>query len=69
MLGSLLQNTDGPFDMLEQFKTLYFHNLPLNYYSEYIKEIKSTTTEDITNLAQAYLNDLTIVVAGSEKVN
>lgn len=68
MLGSLLKNTDGPFDMLERYKTLYFHKLPSNYYNQYISEIKSTTSEEITKLAQTYLNDLSVVVAGSEKV-
>ena len=68
MLGSLLKNTDGAFDMLERYKTLYFHNLPNNYYNQYISDIKSTTSEEITKLAQTYLNDLTVIVAGSENV-
>jgi zinc protease len=68
MLGRLLENTDGPFDMLERYKTLYYHNLPINYYDQYIADIKSTTTEEITKLAQKYLYDLSIIVAGNEKV-
>ncbi len=69
MLGRLLENTDGPFDMLERYKTLYYHNLPNNYYNQYIADIKSTTSEEITKLAQKYLYDLSIIVAGSEKVS
>ncbi|MGB1040462.1 MAG: M16 family metallopeptidase [Flavobacteriales bacterium] len=69
MLGSLLQNTDGAFDMLSRYKTLYYHNLPNNYYQQYIKEINSTTAEEILKLAQTYYNDLTFVVAGSQKVD
>ena len=69
MLGSLLQNTDGAFDMLSRYKTLYYHNLPNNYYEQYIKEINSTTAEEILKLAQTYYNDLTFVVAGSQKVD
>lgn len=69
MLGSLLQNTDGPFDLLERYKTLYFYNLPNNYYDTYMADIKSITPEEIINLANTYLNDLSFIVAGSEKVS
>lgn len=69
MLGSLLQNTDGAFDMLERFKTIHFHNLPKNHYTQYMKEINATTSDDILKLAQTFFHDLTIVAAGSKKVN
>ncbi len=69
MLGSLLQNTDGAFDMLERFKTIHFHNLPHNYYAQFMKEINATTSEDILKLAQTFFHDLTVVAAGSVKVN
>ncbi len=68
MLGSLLQNTDGAFDMLERFKSLHYHNLPNNYYTQYMSDIHATNSQDILKLAQTYLNELTIVAAGSVKV-
>ncbi|MDA9262244.1 insulinase family protein [bacterium] len=69
MLGSLLQNTDGPFDLLERYKTLYFYNLPINYYDSFMEDIKSITSEEIINLANTYLNDLSFIVAGSQEVS
>jgi predicted Zn-dependent peptidase len=69
MLGSLLQNTDGPFDLLERYKTIYFYNLPNNYYDTYMTDIKSITSEEIINLANTYLNDLSFIVAGSQEVS
>lgn len=69
MLGSLLQNTDGAFDMLERFKTIHYHKLPINHYSQYMNEINATTSEDILKLAQSFFQDLTIVAAGSAKVS
>ena len=69
MLGSLLQNTDGAFDMLEQFKTIHFHNLPDNHYTQYMIDINATTSDDILKLANTFFDDLTIVAAGSVKVN
>ena len=69
MLGSLLQNTDGPFDLLERYKTIYFYNLPNNYYDTYMADIKSITSEEIINLANTYLNDLSFIVAGSQEVS
>ena len=68
MLGSLLQNTDGAFDMLERFKSLHYHNLPKNYYAQYMKDIHATSPEDILTLAQTHLTEMTIVAAGSVKV-
>ena len=69
MLGSLLQNTDGVFEVLERYKTLYYYNLPNNYYSNFIKDVRATTSEEIINLANEYLNDLSFVIVGSETVN
>jgi zinc protease len=69
LLGSLLQNTDGVFDQLERYKTLYYFNLPNNYYSKYIEEVRATTPEEIITLANTYLNDLSFVVAGSQSVS
>ncbi|MEN8929419.1 MAG: pitrilysin family protein [Flavobacteriales bacterium] len=69
LLGSLLQNTDGPFDLLERYKTIYFYNLPNNYYDQYMADIKSITSEEIINLANTYFNDLSFIVAGSKEVS
>lgn len=69
LLGSLLQNTDGVFEQLERYKTLYYYNLPNNYYSQYIDEVRATTSEEIITLANTYLNDLSFVIAGSQSVS
>ena len=68
MLGSLLEGTDGVFDMMDRFRAVHFNNLPNNYYLKYIKEIKETTPEELLTLANKHFNNLTTVVVGSTKV-
>lgn len=65
MLGSLLNGTDGVFDMMDRFRAVYFNNQPDNYYQKYIQEIKETTPEDILSLAKKYYTNFTVVVVGS----
>lgn len=65
ILGSLLKNTDGPFDLLDRFKTIHFNNLPVNHYSYFIDTVNNTTAQELNDIAQKYLTDMSIIVAGS----
>ena len=65
ILGSLLKNTDGPFDLLERYKTIHFNGLADNHYDLFIQDIHSATPEKLREIANKYLTDLSIIVAGS----
>ena len=65
ILGSLLKNTDGPFDLLERYKTIHFNGLANNHYDLFIQDIHSATPEKLREIANKYLTDLSIIVAGS----
>jgi predicted Zn-dependent peptidase len=66
ILGALLKNTDGPFDMLSRFQTIHFNNLSTSHYDNFINEVKAVTAEKLRELANEHLTDLSIIVAGSK---
>lgn len=53
--GSFLRDMDGPFAQAEMVKTLIEYNLKEDYYNKYIEKIKNIKPEEITELAQKYL--------------
>ena len=66
LLGDFLRHADGPIAMMENFKNIYFHQLPQTYYTDFIHAIHEATAEELRDIAVKYLNkdDLTIVTAG-----
>lgn len=66
ILGALLKNTDGPFDMLTRFQTIHYNNLDKDHYNHFITKVKSVSAEKIKALANEHLADLSIIVAGSK---
>lgn len=68
ILGALLKNTDGPFDMLSRFQTIHYNNLPENHYDLFIEQVKNTSANKLRDLATEHLTDLTVIVAGSKNI-
>lgn len=66
MLGALLKNTDGPFDMLSRFQTIHLNKLKNNHYDYFIDEVKAISSEKLRELAQEHLTDLSVIVAGDK---
>jgi zinc protease len=66
MLGNFLRQSDGPIQMMENFKNIYFNDLDKMYYADFIQAIHALQPHDIVRLANYYLKkeDMTIVVAG-----
>jgi len=65
MLGEFLRHADGPIAMMEMFKNIYFNNLSIEYYSDFINAIHGVSAEDLKRLAKKYFvreNMLEIVV-------
>jgi zinc protease len=66
MLGNMLRNMEGPFDLMERYKEIEFSSKGYDYYDEYITVIKKVSSTDIQNLANKYLkkSDLLELVVG-----
>ena len=55
MIGSLLGELDGPFQVLGRWKNLVLNNLDENYFYNAINTIKTITAEELQHLAKKYL--------------
>jgi zinc protease len=66
LVGQLLKSADGPNSMMDMFLNVYDYQLNVDFYAQYLKNIKSMNAETIQILAKKYLNwsDFTIITAG-----
>ncbi len=69
LTGQVQRSVDGPFQMADQLRGLWMHNLTLDYLSEFMALINSITPDEIRNLSAKYLDpsNMTIVAAGPIK--
>jgi predicted Zn-dependent peptidase len=56
MIGGLLGELDGPFQIIGRWKNIVLHGLPEDYFDASVKKIKSVTAEQLQQLAQQYLD-------------
>lgn len=56
MMGSILGDLDGPFQIMARWKNIILNNLDEKYFYDSIAAIKSVTAEELQELAQKYLN-------------
>jgi predicted Zn-dependent peptidase len=54
MIGSILGDLDGPFQMIARWKNYILNNLGENYFNESISTIKNITSEELRELANKY---------------
>ena len=68
MLGNLVRSLDGPFALIDNFRSLYEFGLKndFNYLLE--EKIKNISADEIMELVNNYykIDDLTVVTAGKE---
>ncbi len=66
IMGTILSDTDGPFNVSEIVKSLVVYDLPLEDFQKGITEMMSTTSDDIIQLANKYFDSSTMieVIAG-----
>ena len=66
LLGRMLEDFDGPFARAQSFASLYEAELEVGYFDKIIHTIKSTTPEQIRDLARRYFDPDTMytVAAG-----
>jgi predicted Zn-dependent peptidase len=56
MMGSLLGDLDGPFQIIGRWKTYLLNGLDENYFHRMINTVRTITSEQLRSLAQQYLN-------------
>lgn len=56
MIGSLLGDLDGPFQIIARWKNYILNNLTDAYFYESIQTVQSITAEELQTLAKKYLN-------------
>jgi predicted Zn-dependent peptidase len=66
MMGSLLGDLDGPFQIIARWKNYILNNLTEQYFYNSIETIKTISAEELQDLAKKYLNpedfyELTVV--------
>ena len=68
LMGFFLTNLDGAFNVAELVKVAKTENLPKNYFSEIVDQVKNITPEELMEQAQKYLirENMWEVVVGSE---
>lgn len=66
MIGSILGDLDGPFQIIARWKNYILNNLTADYFYNSIQTIKTVTAEQLQEMANKYLNpedfyELTVV--------
>lgn len=56
MMGSLLGDLDGPFQVMGRWRNLILNELEESYFYNGIQVIKTTPVEELQELAKKYLN-------------
>ena len=56
LMGGILGDLDGPFQIIARWKNMVLNNLDEQYFYDSINTIKSVSAEEIQHLAQQYLN-------------
>jgi zinc protease len=56
MIGGLLGDLDGPFQIIGRWKSYILNGLDETYFKQAIETIKSVTAEELQELAKKYLN-------------
>jgi zinc protease len=55
MIGSILGDLDGPFQIINRWKTIILNELDENYFYKQIETIKTVSAEELHELANKYL--------------
>jgi zinc protease len=67
LLGRMLEDFDGPFARAQSFSSLYEAGLDVSYFDRIIHAIKTTTPEQIRELARTYFDPETMCTVAAGK--
>ena len=57
MMGSILGDLDGPFQIIARWKNLVLNNLSVQYFYDSIRTIRTISKGELQALAQQYLKE------------
>lgn len=55
VVGSVLGNLDGPFQIINRWKTYIIHDLPMDHFDRHMEVVKTIQPETLKALAEKYL--------------
>lgn len=55
MMGTILGDLNGPFQIMSRWKNIILNRLDEGYFYDSVKAIKETQAEELMELAQKYL--------------
>jgi zinc protease len=55
MIGSILGDLDGPFHIINRWKTIILNDLPEDHFYQQIETIKTVSAAELQQLANKYL--------------
>ena len=55
MIGSILGDLDGPFQVIAKWKNIILNNLDESYFYDSVHEIKTVSADELQQLAVKYL--------------
>jgi predicted Zn-dependent peptidase len=61
MLGSFLKSIDGPFSLIDRFKSIHLSGLDYSYYQRYLKTLETIGPEELRALAFKYYDRLDLL--------
>ncbi|MCP9755307.1 insulinase family protein [Lacihabitans sp. CCS-44] len=64
MKGSVLSSTNTVFDIMDKHKAILHENLPDDFYNTMLQQIDGVTADEVQQMANTYMNDLSTVVVG-----
>jgi predicted Zn-dependent peptidase len=66
LIGQFLKGSDGPYAMMDRFKSIWHFGLDYDYYESYFDTIDKLNVDDIQKMAKKYLNwdEMSIVTVG-----
>lgn len=68
MLGSFLRGLDGPFAVIDRYKTLLDYGQGHDYFEQFVNHISGITSDEVLRIANTYLNPetLTTITVGQK---
>jgi len=66
MIGGFLNSINTPFALMEKFKVIYFHALPVRFFETHYTQIENISPEEVLATAHAFLKEeaFEIITAG-----
>jgi predicted Zn-dependent peptidase len=56
LIGQLFSKFSSPFDLIEQFKGVYYSGLEFSFYENRFNYLKKFTAEDLLNIGERYFS-------------